>query len=61
MTPCCASYPAAPPKLAIYETLKRILNALVTDLMKETRRQVCRAGRDDVGRDSPAPASAGGA
>jgi dGTPase len=33
-------YPAAPPKLAAYETLKRILNALVTDLMEEVRRQV---------------------
>lgn len=33
-------YPAAPPKLAAYETLKRVLNALVTDLMEETRRQV---------------------
>jgi len=33
-----ADYPAAPPKLAAYETLKRILNALVTDLIQEIRR-----------------------
>ena len=33
--PCSSNYPAAPPKLAVYETLKRILNALVTDLMDE--------------------------
>jgi dGTPase len=37
-------YPAAPPKLAAYETLKRILNALVTDLMEEIRRQVAELG-----------------
>jgi dGTPase len=30
-------YPAAPPKLAINQTLNRILNALVTDLMNETQ------------------------
>ncbi|MGD0547323.1 MAG: dGTP triphosphohydrolase [Terracidiphilus sp.] len=33
-------YPAAPEKLTACETLKRFLNALVTDLMDETRRQV---------------------
>jgi dGTPase len=37
-------YPAAPPKLAVYETLKRVLDTLVTDLMKETRRQVTELG-----------------
>jgi dGTPase len=37
-------YPAAPPKLAAYETLKRILNALVTDLMEEVRCQVAALG-----------------
>jgi dGTPase len=45
-------YPAAQPKLAAYEAIKRVLNALVTDLMEETRRQVAvlGAGRlDDVG------------
>jgi dGTPase len=47
-------YPAAQPKLAAYEAIKRVLNALVTDLMEETRRQVAvlGAGRlDDVGLD----------
>ena len=33
-------YPAAPQKLAAYETLKRLLNAMVTDLIEETRGQV---------------------
>ena len=45
-------YPAAQPKLAAYEAIKRVLDALVTDLMEETRRQVAvlGAGRlDDVG------------
>jgi dGTPase len=37
-------FPAAPPKLATYETLKRVLNALVTDLMEETSRQVAALG-----------------
>jgi len=37
-------YSAAPPKLANYETLKRVLNALVTDLIEETRRQVSALG-----------------
>jgi dGTPase len=42
-------YPAAPPKLAAYETLNRILNALVTDLMEEIRRQVAELGRATPG------------
>jgi dGTPase len=37
-------YPAAPPKLAAYETLKRLLNALGTDLMEETQKQVAALG-----------------
>jgi dGTPase len=39
-----ADYPAAPPKLAAYETLKRILNALVTNLIQEIRRQAAALG-----------------
>jgi dGTPase len=39
-----ADYPAAQPKSAIYEALKRLLNALVTDLMEETSRQAARLG-----------------
>jgi dGTPase len=47
-------YPAAPPKLAVHETLKRILNALVTDLLEEVRRQVAALGGiglDEIGLD----------
>jgi dGTPase len=40
-------FPAAPPKLAAYETLKRVLNALVTDLMEETTRRVASLGMND--------------
>jgi len=42
-------YPDAPRKLAIYETLKRLLDALVTDLMEETRRQVSAVGATTPG------------
>jgi dGTPase len=37
-------YPAAPPKLAAYETLNRVLNALVTDLLNEVRARVTALG-----------------
>jgi dGTPase len=43
-------YSAAPQKLAIYETLKRVLDALVTDLMEETRRQVYALGATTPGK-----------
>jgi dGTPase len=39
-----ADYPAAQPKPAIYESLKRLLNAMVTDLMDETIRQAAQLG-----------------
>jgi dGTPase len=39
-----ADYPAAQPKPAIYEALKRLLNAMVTDLMCETSRQAAALG-----------------
>jgi len=42
-------YPAAAPKLAAYETLKRILNALVTDLMEEIHRRVTELGAATAG------------
>jgi dGTPase len=35
-----SDYPAAAAKLTAYEALKRVLNALVTDLMEETHRRV---------------------
>jgi dGTPase len=50
-----ADYPAAPPKLAAYETLKRILNALVTDLMEEVRRQVAALGAETLEEIRRAP------
>jgi dGTPase len=37
-------YPRATEKIAVSETLRRILNALVTDLMREVRRRVDAAG-----------------
>jgi dGTPase len=39
-----SDYPAAQPKPAIYEALKRLLDALVTDLMQETCRQAAALG-----------------
>jgi dGTPase len=37
-------YPAATPRILINETLRRMLNALVTDLASEVRARVARAG-----------------
>jgi dGTPase len=37
-------YPAAPSKQAVYETLNRMLNALVTDLIEEVNRRVTASG-----------------
>jgi dGTPase len=48
-------YPAAPQKLAVYETLKRVLDAQVTDLMKETRRQVAALGATTLDEIRRAP------
>lgn len=39
-------YPTASRKLTGYEALKRMLNALVTDLLEETRRQVAALGAE---------------
>jgi dGTPase len=48
-------YPAAAPKLAASEALKRLLNALVTDLMREIQRRVAAAGITSLAdvRDAP--------
>jgi dGTPase len=35
-----SQFPAAPPKQTVYETLNRMLNALVTDLIEEVSRRV---------------------
>ena len=48
-------FPAAPAKLATYETLKRTLNALVTDLIDETRRQVSALGANSLAEIRRAP------
>ena len=48
-------FPAAPAKLATYETLKRMLNALVTDLMEETRRRVAAVGASTLNEIRQAP------
>ena len=51
-----AQYPSAQPKQAVYETLNRMLNALVTDLIEEVRSRVVALGAttlDDV-RNAPA-------
>jgi dGTPase len=48
-----AQYPSAQPKQAVYETLNRILNALVTDLIEEVRTRVADLGAttlDDIRR-----------
>lgn len=49
----CAQYPAAAPRLAIYEALRGFVNALVTDLACETARRVRTLGAsslDDIRR-----------
>jgi dGTPase len=48
-------YAATPRKLAVYETLKRVLDALVTDLMQETRRQVAALGATTLDEIRRAP------
>jgi len=42
--PMAAEYPNAPAKLVLNEALKRVLNALVNDLIAETARRVSAAG-----------------
>ena len=39
-----SEYPAAPPKQAVYETLNRMLNALVTDLIEQVNARVFASG-----------------
>ena len=38
------SYPAAAPRLAVYDALRRLLNAFVTDLMEEVRARITALG-----------------
>ncbi len=39
-----ASYPHAPPKVVVYEALRRVLNVFVTDLIEEVRARVAALG-----------------
>jgi dGTPase len=39
-----ANYPAAAPRLAVYDALRRLLNAMVTDLMNEVRARAAALG-----------------
>jgi dGTPase len=48
-------YPAARPKLTIHEALKSVLNALVTDLMREIRAGVAALGATTVDQIRSAP------
>jgi dGTPase len=48
-------YPAAPPKQAVYETLNRMLNALVTDLIEEVSRRVAASGATKLDEIRRAP------
>jgi dGTPase len=49
-------YPAAQPKLTINEALKGVLNALVTDLLREMRARVTALGAIDLDEIRRAPA-----
>jgi dGTPase len=50
------SYPAAAPRLAVYDALRRLLNAFVTDLTNETRARVTAAGATTLEDIRRAPA-----
>ena len=50
-----AKYPAAAPKLIVYEALKGILNALVTDLLNEVRARVAALGATTLAEIRQAP------
>jgi dGTPase len=50
-----ASYPSAPPKVVVYEALRRVLNALVTDLIEEVRARVNALGATTLDEIRHAP------
>lgn len=54
------NYPDAAPKLAVYEALRRILNAMVTDLMNEIHRRVSAMGATTLAEIRNAPARIAG-
>ena len=49
------SYPNAAPRLAVYEALRRLLNAMVTDLMNEVRARVAALGATTLADVRQAP------
>jgi dGTPase len=50
-----AAYPAAAPKLVVYEALRRVLNELVTDLIQEVRARVAALGATTLNEIRRAP------
>jgi len=50
-----ASFPNAPPRLAAYEALRRVLNAWVTDLIEEVRNRVNALGATTLDEIRSAP------
>jgi len=50
-----AQFPAATPRLTIHETLRRVLNALVTDLLNEVRERVATLGATTLDEIRRAP------
>jgi dGTPase len=50
-----ASYPSAAPKVVVYEALRRVLNALVTDLIEEVRARVAALGATTLDEIRHAP------
>ena len=50
-----ASFPNAPPRLAVYEALRRVLNAWVTDLIEEVRSRVSALGATTLDEIRSAP------
>jgi len=50
-----ASFPNAPPRLAAYEALRRVLNAWVTDLIEEVRNRVITHGATTLDEIRSAP------
>jgi dGTPase len=50
-----SQFPAAAPKVVVYETLRRMLNAFVTDLIDEVRRRVAALGAASLSEIRRAP------
>jgi dGTPase len=50
-----AAYPGAAPKVVVYEALRRMLDALVTDLIEEVRRRVAALGAESISDIRRAP------